>query len=91
MAEDKRAKQNEVIGDVVSDKMDKTIAVRVFRQEKHAKYGKFIRRSSVFKAHDEKNVAKQGDKVRIVESRPLSKTKRWRLVEVVEQAKGVQL
>ncbi len=91
MAEKTRAKQNEVIGEVVSDKMHKTISVKIYRQEKHEKYGKYIRRASIFKAHDEENKAKMGDKVRIIQTRPLSKTKRWRLAEVVEVAKGVQL
>lgn len=81
----KRGRKNEVIGEVISDKMDKTISVLIYRQVKHKKYGKFIRRSSVFKAHDEKNEARMGDKVRICESRPLSKTKRWKLSEIVEK------
>lgn len=77
----------EVLGEVVSDKMDKTISVKVNRMVRHAKYGKYMKSSSVFKAHDEKNTAKVGDIVRIHETRPLSKTKRWALSEVVEQAK----
>lgn len=81
-----RGRTPEVEGQVVSNKMQKTIAVEVFRLVRHAKYGKYIRKSSVFKAHDEKGEAKMGDKVRIAESRPLSKTKRWQLVEVVEKA-----
>lgn len=81
-----RGRTPEVVGEVVSNKMQKTIAVEVFRLVRHAKYGKYIRKSSVFKAHDEKGEAKMGDKVRIAESRPLSKTKRWQLVEVVEKA-----
>lgn len=80
----KRGRLNELVGEVVSDKMDKTISVKIFRLVKHGKYGKFIRRSSVFKAHDEHNKAKEGDKVRISETRALSKTKRWKLMEVVE-------
>lgn len=72
-----------VTGEVVSDKMDKTISVLIFRLVKHKKYGKYIRRSSVFKAHDESNKAKVGDKVVIYETRPLSKTKRWNLMEVL--------
>ena len=79
----------EVVGQVISDKMNKTIAVEVFRLVRHEKYGKFIRKSSVFKAHDEKNTAKLGDKVKIVQTRPLSKTKRWKLVEVLVSARGV--
>ncbi len=82
-----RGRKIELVGEVISDKMDKTIAVLIFRQFRHKKYGKIIKRSSVFKAHDEKNVAKTGDKVRIYETRPLSKTKRWSLVEVVEKAR----
>ncbi len=83
-----RGRKIEVVGEVVSDKMDKTISVLIYRIKRHAKYGKYMKRTSVFKAHDEKNVAKIGDKVRIRESRPLSKTKRWTLVEVVEKVKG---
>lgn len=86
--QENRGRKIEVVGQVVSDKMDKTISVEVFRLVRHAKYGKYMKKSSVFKAHDEKNVAKQGDKVRICETRPLSKTKRWKLVEVVEAAKN---
>ncbi len=84
--ESSRGRRNEVIGEVVSDKMNKTIAVEIYRLVKHKRYGKFIRKSSVFHAHDEKNVAKIGDKVRIAESRPISKLKRWKLVEVIEKA-----
>ncbi len=82
-------KRNEVVGRVVSDKMAKTISVQVFSLVKHARYGKYIRKSSVFKAHDEKNEAKTGDLVRIFETRPLSKTKRWTLAEIVEKSKQV--
>lgn len=81
-----RGRMIEVTGEVVSDKMDKTISVLIFRLVRHKKYGKFMRRSSVFKAHDEKNVAKVGDTVRIYQTRPLSKTKRWALAEVVKAA-----
>ena len=87
--ENTRGRRNEVVGEVVSDKMEKTIAVRIFRQVKHKKYGKYIRLSSVFKAHDEKNEAKTGDKVKIHETRALSKTKRWKLSEVVEKAERI--
>ena len=87
MAETKsRGRRNEVIGQVISDKMDKTIAVLIYRLVKHQKYGKYIRKTSVFKAHDEKNEAKNGDKVKIFETRRLSKTKRWKLSEVMERA-----
>jgi small subunit ribosomal protein S17 len=73
-------------GVVVSDKMDKTIVVRVEWRMRHPQYGKEVRRHKKFYAHDEKNEAKSGDRVRIEETRPLSATKRWRLVEVVERA-----
>jgi small subunit ribosomal protein S17 len=82
-----RGRRNEVVGEVISNKMDKTISVLIFRMVKHKKYGKFVKKTSVFKAHDEKNVAKIGDVVKIYETRPLSKTKRWALSEVVETVK----
>lgn len=72
-----------VVGIVTSDKMDKTIAVMVKRTIKHPKYGKYIKRSTVYKAHDENNEAKIGDRVEIRETRPLSKTKRWKLVRII--------
>ena len=75
------------VGVVTSDKMDKTITVSVERRIQHPLYGKFIKRHTKFTAHDEENVCKEGDLVRIMETRPLSKKKRWRLVEVVEAAK----
>ena len=75
------------IGVVKSNKMNKTITVSVERKVKHPIYGKFVKKTSSFHAHDEKNECTIGDVVRIMESRPLSKTKRWRLVEVVEKAK----
>ncbi|MBS1666014.1 MAG: 30S ribosomal protein S17 [Bacteroidetes bacterium] len=75
------------IGVVKSNKMDKTITVSVERRMKHPIYGKFVKKTTSFHAHDEKNECTVGDIVRIMESRPLSKTKRWRLVEVVEKAK----
>ena len=74
-------------GVVVSDGMDKTILVRIDRQVRHPLYGKTVRRSSKLAAHDETNDAHVGDTVRVVETRPLSKSKRWRLVEIVERAK----
>ena len=80
-----RGRKNELIGYVVSDKMDKTISVEVFRQVKHTRLGKYIKRSRKFKAHDEKNEAQAGDKVLIVENRALSKTKRWNLSKVLER------
>ena len=73
-------------GVVVSDKMDKTVLVRIDRQVRHPLYGKTVRRSSKLAAHDERNDARLGDTVRVMETRPLSKTKRWRVVEVVERA-----
>ena len=74
-------------GVVTSSKMDKTITVAVERKVKHPIYGKFVKKTTKFHAHDEKNECGIGDTVKIMESRPLSKTKRWRLVEVVEKAK----
>jgi small subunit ribosomal protein S17 len=75
------------VGLVVSDKMDKTITVKVEDFIRHPLYGKRIKRSKKFKAHDENNVCSMGDRVRIMETRPLSRDKRWRLVEIVEKAK----
>jgi small subunit ribosomal protein S17 len=74
-------------GIVVSDKMDKTVVVEVEERVKHPLYGKVLRRTSRLKAHDENNSAGTGDRVSIMETRPLSATKRWRLVEIVERAK----
>ena len=82
-----RTSRKEKVGLVTSNKMTKTIVVSVERQIKHPKYGKFIKRTSKFMAHDEKNESNIGDTVRIVETRPLSKNKCWRLVEIVEKAK----
>ena len=82
-----RTRRKEKVGLVTSNKMTKTIVVSVERQIKHAKYGKFIKRTSKFMAHDEKNEGNIGDTVRIAETRPLSKNKCWRLVEIVEKAK----
>jgi len=84
---EREANRKEKVGLVTSNKMTKTIVVSVQRQIKHPKYGKFIKRTSKFMAHDEKNECTIGDTVRIVETRPLSKNKCWRLVEVVEKAK----
>lgn len=75
------------IGVVTSNKMTKTITVAVERKVKHPIYGKFVKKTTKFHAHDEKNEASIGDVVRIMETRPLSKTKRWRLVEIVEKVK----
>ena len=82
-----RSLRKEKTGIVTSNKMAKTIAVAVERKVKHPMYGKFIKTTNKFKAHDEKNVAGIGDLVRISETRPLSKTKNWRLVEVLQKAK----
>lgn len=82
-----RARRQIKTGQVVSDKMDKTIVVSVTYLKKHPIYHKTVRRSSRFKAHDESNEARAGDTVRIVETRPLSKEKRWRLLEIVEKAR----
>ncbi|HWY98442.1 MAG TPA: 30S ribosomal protein S17 [Bacteroidia bacterium] len=84
---EKRKLRKEKVGLVTSDKMEKTIVVSVERKIMHAKYGKYIKRTSKFFAHDEKRDAHTGDLVRIEETRPLSKNKCWRLVEVVEKAK----
>ncbi len=82
-----RALRKERIGLVVSNKMDKSITVLVERKVKHPKYGKFVKKSTKFIAHDDKNECNEGDTVRIMETRPLSKNKCWRLVEIIERAK----
>ncbi|MDO4541603.1 MAG: 30S ribosomal protein S17 [Bacillota bacterium] len=74
------------IGQVVSDKMDKTIVVRVETKIRHPLYGKIVKTSKKYKAHDENNEAKIGDIIKMMETRPLSKDKRWRLVEIIEKA-----
>jgi len=74
-------------GVVTSNKMEKTITVAVERKVKHPIYGKFVKKTTKFHAHDESNEARPGDVVKIMETRPLSKTKRWRLVEIIEKAK----
>ena len=79
--------RKERIGIVVSNKMNKSFSVMVERKVMHPKYGKFVKRSTKFMAHDEKNECGIGDTVRIMETRPLSKNKRWRLVEIIERAK----
>ncbi|MGP1620871.1 MAG: 30S ribosomal protein S17 [Candidatus Cryptobacteroides sp.] len=79
--------RKERIGIVVSNKMDKTIVVAVERKEKHPLYGKFVKKTTKFVAQDDKNECDEGDTVRIMETRPLSKTKNWRLVEIVEKVK----
>lgn len=82
-----RKRRKSRIGIVVSDKMDKTITVTVQRRIKHPMYGKFVKKTKKFHAHDEEGTAGIGDTVRIMETRPLSKTKRWRLIEIIEKAK----
>ncbi len=79
--------RKERTGVVVSNKMDKSIVVSVEIREKHPIYGKFVKKTKKFHAHDEDNACNAGDSVRIMETRPLSKTKRWRLVEILERAK----
>jgi len=87
VTEEERGRRKVREGLVVSDKMDKTVVVAVEDRVKHAKYGKVIRRTSKLKAHDEQNAAGIGDRVLLMETRPLSATKRWRLVEILEKAK----
>ena len=82
---DIRSRRKERVGIVVSDKMDKTIVVRIDRTTKHAMYNKIMSKSTKVMAHDEKKEAKPGDKVKIEETRPLSKNKRWRLIEVLKK------
>ena len=79
--------RKERIGIVASDKMDKSIVVAIERKVKHPLYGKFVKQTSRFVAHDEENTCNEGDTVRIMETRPLSKSKNWRLVEIIERAK----
>ena len=79
--------RKERIGVVASNKMDKSIVVAIERKVKHALYGKFVKQTSRFVAHDEENTCNEGDTVRIMETRPLSKSKNWRLVEIIERAK----
>jgi len=81
-------KQKEFIGTVVSDKMQKTVVVRIMQQRMHSRYGRLIKKYTAFKAHDEKNSAKTGDTVRIQETRPLSKDKRFRILEIIKKAEG---
>lgn len=79
--------RKEKVGKVSSNKMDKSISVEVERKVKHPLYGKFVKKTSTFMAHDENNECQIGDTVRIMETRPLSKNKRWRLIEILEKAK----
>lgn len=87
MAQTERIQRRERTGRVVSNRMDKTITVAVDRQVKHAIYGKFITKTTKYMAHDEDNEANEGDVVQIMSTRPLSKRKTWRLVEIIERAK----
>ena len=87
MSERARGRRKVRTGVVVSDKMDKTVVVRIDRQMRHPLYRKIVRRSEKLAAHDQTNDAHVGDRVRVMETRPMSKTKRWRVVEVVERAK----
>lgn len=82
-----RGRRKVRVGKVVSDRMEKTVVVQIERLVKHPVYGRYVRRRSKFKVHDEKNECRIGDTVRFVETRPLSKDKRWRFVEFVERAK----
>jgi small subunit ribosomal protein S17 len=86
-AVEERARRKVKVGIVVSDKMDKTIVVKIEDFIRHPLYGKRVKRTKKFKAHDELNTCAIGDKVRIMETRPLSRDKRWRLVEIMEKAK----
>jgi len=85
----KQALKRTLIGKVVSDKMDKTVTVEIERQMKHPLYGKIIKRTKKYHAHDEQNTAKAGDVVEITESRPISKTKSWTVTRVVQEAQIV--
>jgi small subunit ribosomal protein S17 len=85
--ESARGRRKLRVGKVVSDRMDKTIVVSIERLVKHVEYGRYVRRREKFKVHDEKNECRIGDVVRFMETRPMSKDKRWRFVEVVERAK----
>lgn len=85
--ENKRNLRKERVGVVTSNKMEKSIVVSVERKVKHEKYGKFVKKTTKFVAHDEKNECNEGDTIRIMETRPLSKNKCWRLVEIIERAK----
>lgn len=87
MQQAQKSHRKEKVGVVVSDKMDKTVTVQVERFSRHPWFGKRLKKYSKFKVHDENNTAKEGDRVRIEETRPLSKTKRWRLVEVLKTDK----
>jgi small subunit ribosomal protein S17 len=87
VGDDVRNARKTRVGMVVSDKMQKTVVVSIERRVQHPVYGKMVRRTRKLKAHDEQNEAKTGDTVRIMETRPLSKDKRWRVVEIIERAR----
>lgn len=87
MAEKSKSSRQAKVGVVTSDRMDKTVVVAVVRRLFHRAYGKVVKRTSKFKAHDEKNECKAGDKVMIMETRPLSREKRWTVREIIEKAK----
>jgi small subunit ribosomal protein S17 len=82
-----RGRRKTRVGKVVSDRMEKTVVVSIERLVKHETYGRYVRRRSKFKVHDEKNECRIGDTIRFMETRPMSKDKRWRFVEIVERAK----
>jgi small subunit ribosomal protein S17 len=82
-----RNKRKELVGKVTSSKRDKTVTIMIEKKEKHPLYGKFMKRSKKFQVHDEKNECQEGDIIKVMETRPLSKTKRFRLVEILEKAK----
>ncbi len=86
MADKKRGNRKVRVGVVVSNKMDKTIVVAIETRVKHKLYGKYIKRTTKLKAHDEENICQVGDRVKVMETRPLSRHKRWRLVEIIERA-----
>ena len=85
--EEIKKNKKQIVGVVTSTKMDKTVTVSVERKIRHPFYGKFVKKSKKFLAHDVKNECNEGDTVKIIESRPLSRRKRWRLVEIIERAK----
>ena len=87
MAEQTAKLEHSITGQVVSNKMDKSIVVTIERKVKHELYGKFLKKTSRLVAHDEENTCNEGDTVKIMETRPLSKSKNWRLVEIIERAK----
>ena len=87
MENEKKVSQKSIVGIVVSDKMEKTIVVAIDYNVKHGLYSKIVKKTYKLKAHDENNMAHIGDRVKVMETRPLSKDKRWRLVEIIEKAK----